>query len=112
MTYLIEMVDFFHGLPPSSLLAILQAELAWIGFLPPSLDFTVVRDLCHVGIEVSACVFEVAEQVPLAVVELCEVDGVVADVGLLERLIDARPGIGVKLLVVFEFLRLTPMTEP
>ena len=90
------MIDFFHVLPPLTLPSVLQRDLARIRFLPPALDLRIVRQLPHVVLEIIAGILEVAEQMPLPVIQLRQVDRVVPDPGLGKRLVDGGPRIGVE----------------
>jgi hypothetical protein len=99
-----EEVEFF-GVGPDFAFGggIGERELAGVSFFPPALGFGVGGHLLHVGVEVFAGVFEVGEEVELAV-NLALVDGEVADVALFDHVVDGGPGIGVELAVVFGFL--------
>ena len=75
-----------------------QRKLAGVGFLPPALDLGIGGHLLHVGVEVVTGVFEVGEEVELAV-DLDLVDREILDVAFLVHLRHARPGVGVQVLV-------------
>src|SRR5665647_2635174 len=102
----VQVEDFFHPAPELLVAARRDRRLAGVGLLPPALSLGIGGHPGHVGLEIVAGVFERREQQVLALLDLAEIDRVVADMALPDLGQDAGPGGGVELLVVFDLVRL------
>ena len=98
------MEHFLHASPPFTFSAVFQRFLAGDAAGPPFLGGRIRGHPCHVGGVVGAGVFEITEQVMLAVVELAQVDRVVPDIAVLDHFQHIRPDGGVELFVFVDFV--------
>src|SRR6185436_5788792 len=97
------MEDLFHAGPPVAGPAVGAGDLQRLGDVPPLAHARRGRQRLHaVGeLAVGPVVLEVPEQLPVVVV-----DGVVADPGVLDGLLDLRPQLDVDALVLLQALLL------
>ena len=106
--YLFTVEHFFHIGPPFALFSCWDWNLAGHADRPPFLSGWVRCHFCHIGFEIVAGIFEIAEQVIFTFFQFAEINRIVADVTLLYHFQHGGPDVCVQLLIFFNLLRFYP----
>ena len=106
------MEHFFHVGPPFAFSLVGQGFLAGHANVPPLLRHRVGGHLRHVGSKVVASVFQIAEQITLAVRKLSQIDRIIADIALLDHVQNLRPDSSVQFFNSAILSSLTPIIHP
>lgn len=102
------MEDLFHARPPFAFTAVGKRSLTGLAELPPFLGLRIGSHLGHVGVEIVSNIFEIAEEIQVAVREFAEVDRIIPDVAVTDHTQYLRPHGGVEAFVFVEFLGAKP----